>query len=652
MLKFKFENRSPFFRRGFHLIQFLFCALLCSRLNAQICPPNIDFETGTFNGWTCYTGSVAAVGGQNVISLFPGSPVADRHMMILPGNGGKDYFGGFPLNCPNGSGYSVRLGNDQAGTQAEGIAYEFTVPAGRDVYSLIYHYAVVFQDPNHMEYEQPRLELEIKNVTDNKIIDCSSFTFIPYGSILPGFFESPNPDGATPVWCKDWTAVSINLNGHAGKTIRLFFKTADCTFRRHFGYAYIDVNSECSGEFVGATYCPDDTAINVVAPYGYSSYTWYNNTFSQVLGSSQTLTLDPPPAVGTSLAVKVDPYHGYGCLDTFYAKLIDTLTVTSIAGKNSFSCNLAPVQLGANPKPGLVYRWSPVEGLSNPNIANPFASPKKTTTYILTTSNSGGGCVDVDTVLVEASVIDNTMQLLGKSSFCVDSDDSAVLRVPFTDTIQWYRNGIAITRANQPTYRVTQSGSYYATLANSQGCRLTTTTQEILIDKPEKPETYPVQYAVIDLPLDLKARKFGETAFWTPGLQLDSRTSYTPVFKGSKEQLYTVTITKNSGCVTVDTQLVRTVKSVDLVVPNVFTPNNDGRNDFLRPILMGIKEIKSFRIYNRWGQLLFETTDVRPGWDGSFKGQRMASQAIVWTIEGIGVDGKTYLRKGTTIVAR
>ena len=58
----------------------------------------------------------------------------------------------------------------------------------------------------------------------------------------------------------------------AGKTIRLFFKTADCTFRRHFGYAYIDVNTECSSEFTGATYCPDDTAVTVTAPYGYQNY--------------------------------------------------------------------------------------------------------------------------------------------------------------------------------------------------------------------------------------------------------------------------------------------------------------------------------------------------------------------------------------------
>jgi hypothetical protein len=82
--------------------------------------------------------------------------------------------------------------------------------------------------------------------------------FYPIWNHTSGFFLSPKSQDTTGVWCKDWSAVSINLDNNAGKTIRLFFKTADCTFTRHFGYAYIDVNSECSSEFVGATYCPDD----------------------------------------------------------------------------------------------------------------------------------------------------------------------------------------------------------------------------------------------------------------------------------------------------------------------------------------------------------------------------------------------------------
>jgi hypothetical protein len=263
---------------------------------AQDCPPNIDFETGSFSGWTCYTGSVAAVNGANVFSISPsGGPVQDRHTMYGAG-AGDDPYGSFPINCPNGSGYSIRLGNSEGGGQAEGVSYEFTIPANKNEYSLIYHYAVVFQDPNHLENEQPRMEIEITNVSDNDIIDCSSFSFFPFGTLLPGFYESPTlGNGGTPVWCKNWSAVSINLDGLAGKTIRLFFRTGDCTFRRHFGYAYIDVNSECSSEFVGATYCKDDTAVNITAPYGYQSYRWFNSNFSQVIGYDQTLTFDPPP---------------------------------------------------------------------------------------------------------------------------------------------------------------------------------------------------------------------------------------------------------------------------------------------------------------------------------------------------------------------
>ncbi|MEO7984324.1 MAG: hypothetical protein ABI688_09600, partial [Bacteroidota bacterium] len=144
--------------------------------HAQNCPPNIDFESGTFNGWTCYIGSTADIGGQNQISLSQSGPIPDRHTMYTnDGSNARDPYGDFPVSCPNGSGHSIRLGNDLPGTEAEGVSYEFTIPAGQDVYSLIYHYAVVFQDPNHLQHQQPRMEIEITNVTDNQIIQCSSF---------------------------------------------------------------------------------------------------------------------------------------------------------------------------------------------------------------------------------------------------------------------------------------------------------------------------------------------------------------------------------------------------------------------------------------------------------------------------------------------
>lgn len=812
------------FHFGILSIRFgLFLFLNTPLLLAQTCPPNIDFEFGTFTNWKCYTGYVEAVGSENVISLFPsnGPAFSRQTMYTATATIEKDPYGDFPINCPNGSGHSIRLGNDRGGGEAEGIEYEFTIPPNQNAYTLIYNYAVVFQDPHHRENEQPRMEIEITNVTDNSNISCASFAFRPYGTALPGFKLSPHPGTRTPVWYKDWTAVSINLDGNAGKTIRLLFKTADCTFRRHFGYAYIDVNTECSGTFTGAAYCPDDTAVNVIAPYGYQRYTWYDSTVTNVLGTNQVLSLSPLPPEGTVFAVKLEPFNGYGCPQTLFSRLTDNLTVSSNAGPDTLSCNRSPVQIGSPPKPGLVYAWTPATGLSNPGVANPFANPDNTTTYFLTTRSRGGGCANTDSIVVRAEFIDSSLQLIGKANYCRGSGDSALLKVQLADSIQWFKDNIPVIGGNQTKYKVVQSGQYYALLSNRLGCSMSTRsevinisskpvaeftadtaqqclmgnsfvftnystneidtmnynwilgdgtsansrdvthsynksgtynvtmivssnpgcadssslavkvyqnavadfsvkpvcintpleisnntsdtgssrvnytwsfdgervsnlrnpptptysvtgthsislsvntaqcpspsntlTKAVVIDKPETGINYPVQYALANLPLALQARQLGEEVVWKPSTGLDSSTSFTPVFNSSTEQLYTIVIETTSGCITVDTQLVKTIKNVEVYVPSAFTPNNNGKNDYLRPILQGVKEMRFFKVYNRLGQLLFDTVTDRPGWDGTFKGVEQPPQAVVWMVEVVGIDGRTYARKGTSVLLR
>lgn len=634
----------------------LITCLLFSNSKAQDCPPNIDFENGTFNGWTCYTGSVAAVNGQNVISLFPsGGPVGDQHTMYAASSsvGMTDSYGGFPVMCPNGSGYSVKLGNTSGGAQAEGISYEFTIPANRNTYSLIYHYAVVFQDPNHLEFQQPRLVLEVTDVTANEQISCSSFTFFPNGSPLPGFFQSNSTDSVA-VWCKNWSAVTINLNGKAGKTIRLFFKTADCTFRRHFGYAYIDVNSECSSEFVGATYCKDDTAVSITAPYGYQSYRWFNSDFSQVIGTNQVINFQPPPRTGTTIAVEIIPYNGYGCQDTLYAKLVDTLTLTANAGNDITSCNQTPVLIGNIPKPGIIYTWSPATGLTDATIANPRATPAVTTPYTLTVRSFGGGCVNSDEVIVTASIIDSTLQFLGKPAYCITSNDSAVMLVQPVKTIQWYLDNKTITGATTPRFRAIQSGTYYATLLNKDGCTATTKTQSVIIESPRPGIIYPEQYAVMNYPLQLQARTFGATVLWRPPIYLDNATKVNPVYKSSEEitQSYSIDITTAAGCLTTDQQTIKTIKEVKVYVPTAFTPNNDGLNDQFKPVMYGIKELRFFRVYSRWGQLVYNMQPNHPGWDGKLGSLEQPPGVFVWMMQGVGLDNKIYTQKGTTMLIR
>lgn len=636
------------------LLTNLICICCFFTANAQNCPPNIDFETGTFNEWTCYTGNTSAVGDLNVISLHPsGAPMFDRHKIYsaTANSGELDHYGGFPVVCPNGSGYSMKLGNTRAGGQAEGVSYTFTIPANENSYSLTYHYAVVFQYPDHRENEQPRMEIEVTDVTDDSVISCSSFTFIAVGTSVPGFLVSPRSDSIEVLY-KNWSKVSIDLSGKAGKTIRLFFKTADCTFRRHFGYAYIDVDSECSGSFVGATYCPDDTIVNLTAPDGYRNYTWYDNNLTHILGTGQILTLSPPPVPGTDIAVKMEPYDRYGCPTTLSTRLNNSLTVTPNAGRDTLSCNKDSVLIGTISQPGLQYKWMPAAGLSNAEIAGPFAAPDTTTTYIVTTNSSGGGCRGTDTVVVRSSIIDDSLQLTGKSVSCVDNGDSALLSVHSTNSIQWFKDNVLLNGADQPTYRPTSGGRYYALLKNAEGCSISTEKKAIVIDKAKPGITYPVEYAVINLPLPLKARQIGQHVLWHPAASLNKPESFTPVFKGAQEKLYTIEIRTNTECLTIDTQLVKIIKNVEMYVPTAFTPNEDGRNDLLRPILRGIKELQYFRVYNSLGQLVCETKNAQSGWNGKFNGIPQRMQVVVWTLQGVGVDDVVYTRKGSSTLLR
>ena len=125
-----------------------------------------------------------------------------------------------------------------------------------------------------------------------------------------------------------------------------------------------------------------------------------------------------------------------------------------------------------------------------------------------------------------------------------------------------------------------------------------------------------------------------------------------PVFNHNAQVEYLIQLNYPGNCVTVDTLLVRVQRAININVPTAFTPNGDHHNDYLDIFLVGIKELRFFRVFNRWGQLLFETNDIRQLWDGTYKGKRQPAETYVWIAEGIDIDGKTVVRRGQTILLR
>ena len=91
---------------------------------------------------------------------------------------------------------------------------------------------------------------------------------------------------------------------------------------------------------------------------------------------------------------------------------------------------------------------------------------------------------------------------------------------------------------------------------------------------------------------------------------------------------------------------------INIYVPRAFSPNNDGINDVLKPILVGIQTFHYFTVYNRWGNIIFTTTDPNQGWDGTFKGVPQPVETYLWIAEGIDENGKKIVAKGMTSLVR
>ena len=141
---------------------------------------------------------------------------------------------------------------------------------------------------------------------------------------------------------------------------------------------------------------------------------------------------------------------------------------------------------------------------------------------------------------------------------------------------------------------------------------------------------------------------------WNPAWGIDHPDSSTVNFNYQKTQQYLFQLIAPSGCVTSDTVLVRVFDNgiVNILVPKSFTPNGDGINDKLFPYLSGIKTFQYYKVFNRFGKLMFETRNYDEGWDGTVGGTPQPMAIYIWVAAGIGIDGNLVEKKGETLLLR
>jgi gliding motility-associated-like protein len=152
--------------------------------------------------------------------------------------------------------------------------------------------------------------------------------------------------------------------------------------------------------------------------------------------------------------------------------------------------------------------------------------------------------------------------------------------------------------------------------------------------------------------IQLFANGPGTTYQWTPSTALNNPFTARPLASPAADITYKVTISRPGGCNAEDSVRIKVVELDDVYVPTGFTPNNDGKNDWLAPIIGSKFSLKEFSIYSRWGEKVFSTNQHNEGWNGRINGIDQNPGAYVWILKFVTGTGSVIERKGTSILIR
>jgi gliding motility-associated-like protein len=233
-----------------------------------------------------------------------------------------------------------------------------------------------------------------------------------------------------------------------------------------------------------------------------------------------------------------------------------------------------------------------------------------------------------------------------RDTLCVNTNEpvNGLLAVPDTATVwQWsFGNGQTSTQQNNMV-SFTTAGSQPITLTttNKIGCRATATKDIYVVPLPtaaaaQDPITIPVGTGT-----NLLMNYTGDiTSYtWTPSTRLSCTDCPTPVANPQYTTKYTVEVEDRFGCTnTGDITVAVVCGKENVFIPNTFSPNGDGRNETFYPKGNGLYRIKSMRVFNRWGEIVFERTeftanDPSKGWNGMFKGKPASPDVYIYSME-------------------
>ena len=390
------------------------------------------------------------------------------------------------------------------------------------------------------------------------------------------------------------------------------------------------------------------------------------NTIKNLTASSQKIILTKLPEIGPYKFKLINIQDAYCYNDT--STVINTQQILPLPKDSIYApsgnqiCINQTLPLNINNATASLYKWYINDTLFIQSSNNNIQVGKPGIYYAETKNNVG--CINktINTVTMRQVFINPAINF---------TNDISCITLPInftnlTDTLKtgqlnwtWYFSKSDSSIGYNSKYVFKSGGSYNIKLiAKSPICNYAITKDTtILIRYPVAGIKLPPVSAYINTNTRIKGRDLIGESYqykWEPFWGIDSTKIASPIFNFNMNQVYKINYITKYGCITTDTLSVNVFANnlVDIFVPKSFSPNNDGVNDQLYAYLAGIKKFHFIRIYNKFGQLMFESKSNNTPWDGITNGRLQPIDAYVWFAEGEDINGKIISKTGSVMLLR
>jgi gliding motility-associated-like protein len=345
-----------------------------------------------------------------------------------------------------------------------------------------------------------------------------------------------------------------------------------------------------------------------------------------------------------------------GCTDSVIHYINVAVSPVVEAGNDTLVCAGSSFKLNATG--AQTYDWQNNADLSCTNCANPIATPTATTSYYVTgTSN---GCSVTDTLNV--TVQQKEFLTVQPNTYSICAGDSVALHTSGTHIYRWSpTNTLVKPNTRNPIAFPGVNTNYTVIGKDSNNCFEDSATVEVTVHSMP---TVNIVDSIVQLLVGssytilTSLSDDAKVLQWSPQTDLSCYNCAEPVATVNKTTTYTLTGTTAYGCSSTDAITITAVcNGQSFYLPNTFSPNNDGMNDYFYPRSASAFTIKSLSVFNRWGQLVFQnqnfaSNNASAGWNGKFNNNDLAADVYIYVMQIECADGEKAIKKGNITLLR